>query len=118
MRKNYEESITIGRNLQHTQLKDSLFLTNCTGKEVKALYNMVLSDPLTMETLDTKLHKIVSVITREYCKANMHKYLWNDNYSCAYVVPIKNSKSDYAICADVFKKDSIWVDRWLLYATK
>lgn len=112
------ETINIGKHVQKVTLKDSLQLTTCTKREVSALYNMVLSDPLTMETLDTKLHKIVSVITREYCKANMHKYLWNDNYSCAYVVPIKNSKNDYAICADVFKKDSIWVDRWLLYATK
>lgn len=118
MKKTHEELITIGRNLQHIQLKDSLQLTTCTGKEVKVLYDMVLSDPLTMETLKNKLHKIVGTITREYCKANMLMYLWKDNYSCAYVVPIKNSKSDYAICADVFKKNSIWVDRWLLYATK
>lgn len=118
MRKIYEEMITIGRNLQHISLKDSLHLTTCTGKEVKVLYDMVLNDPMTMETLDTKLHKIVSDITREYCKANMYKYLWKDNHSCAYVVPIKNSNNDYAICADVFKKNSIWIDRWLLYATK
>ena len=117
MRKTYEELITIGRNLQHISLKDSLYLTTCTGKEVNVLYDMVLSDPMTMETLDTKLHKIVGNITREYCKENKHKYLWKDNHSRAYVVPIKNS-NDYAICADVFKKDSIWVDRWLLYATK
>lgn len=112
------ETINIGKNVQKTKLKDSLQLTTCTKREATVLYNMVLSDPLTMEALDNKLHTVSSDITREYCKANMHKYLWNDNNSCAYVVPIKNSLNDYAICADVFKKNSIWVDRWLLYATK
>ena len=131
------ETINIGRNVQKVKLKDSLRITSCTEKEANTLVDMIVKEPLTMETLGELLRRaVVSVnkdltdklrhtiffksgdIPKEYLTNNLYKYLWNDNYSCAYVVPIKNSNSDYAICADVFKKDSIWVDRWLLYSTK
>lgn len=131
------ETINIGRNVQKVKLKDSLRLTVCTEKEADTLVDMVIKEPLTMETLGELLKRaVVSVnkdltdklrhtvffkrgdIPKEYLSNNVYKYLWNDNYSCAYVIPINNTVDEYVICADIQKKNSIWVDRWLLYSTK